>query len=449
MGKIGDISILGGGPAGLSVGYYANKAGIPFKIFEAGEEVGGLGLTHRIGDFLFDMGAHRFHDKDPEVTSEVSQLLGQDLVHIEVPSKIYDNGKLVSFPLTPLDLMVSLGPAFFTKAGLSLLQYRLRKDSLSDQHFESYAEKTYGRVIAERFLLNYSEKLWGYPCNKLSPIISGKRLRGLDLRTFLTEAILGSSKNTQHMEGAFYYPRYGFGMITQALADNSGKDHIKLNSKVTKIHHADGQITAIEINHDRRFDVEFVVSTLPVTLFLQLMNPEPDRYIRQLAKGLVYRNLILVAFFLDKPSITQYGTVYFPSYEYPFTRISEPRNRSVEMSPPGKTSLLVEIPCGPEDDYWNYKDDQIIEQILIHIRRIGWIEKKDLLGSYIRRISFAYPILTLGYESVISKISEYLDAFSNLHIIGRNGLYAFSSFHHQLLDGKLTVRKILREYFDA
>ena len=32
------IHILGGGPAGLSTGYYAQKSGLDFKIFESGFE---------------------------------------------------------------------------------------------------------------------------------------------------------------------------------------------------------------------------------------------------------------------------------------------------------------------------------------------------------------------------------------------------------------------------
>jgi protoporphyrinogen oxidase len=73
------LSVLGGGPAGLAVGYYARKAGISFTIYEASDHVGGNCVTLKHGDFLFDSGAHRFHDKIPEVTTKLNNCLAKIL----------------------------------------------------------------------------------------------------------------------------------------------------------------------------------------------------------------------------------------------------------------------------------------------------------------------------------------------------------------------------------
>ena len=70
------ISILGGGLAGLAVGHFARKHGFTFRIYEAGDEVGGNCRTFCRGDFRFDSGAHRFHDKDAAITNEIRRLLG-------------------------------------------------------------------------------------------------------------------------------------------------------------------------------------------------------------------------------------------------------------------------------------------------------------------------------------------------------------------------------------
>ena len=94
INKPGQITILGGGLAGLAVGYYAKKKGSPFTIYEAGNQIGGNCVTIKHGDFLFDSGAHRFHDKDAEVTKEIKMLLGEDLAKVERPSHIFDNGRL-------------------------------------------------------------------------------------------------------------------------------------------------------------------------------------------------------------------------------------------------------------------------------------------------------------------------------------------------------------------
>ena len=59
MSKPKHITILGAGPAGLAVGYYAQKNGLPFRIYEANNCIGGNSITLKHGDFLFDSGAHQ------------------------------------------------------------------------------------------------------------------------------------------------------------------------------------------------------------------------------------------------------------------------------------------------------------------------------------------------------------------------------------------------------
>ena len=95
------ITILGGGPAGLAVGYYAKKSGLPFMIYESKATPGGNCVTLRHEDFFFDSGAHRFHDKIDDITGEIRALLGEDLREIDAPSVIFRKGQLLRFPLRP------------------------------------------------------------------------------------------------------------------------------------------------------------------------------------------------------------------------------------------------------------------------------------------------------------------------------------------------------------
>ena len=71
------IHIVGGGPAGLSVGYYANKLDIDVSVFEASSSIGGNCKTLIDGEFRYDTGAHRLHDKNKSITKEIKTLLGK------------------------------------------------------------------------------------------------------------------------------------------------------------------------------------------------------------------------------------------------------------------------------------------------------------------------------------------------------------------------------------
>ena len=67
------IDIIGAGPAGLAVGYFAKKLGLNPIIYEKSGAIGGNCRTIVDGEFRYDTGAHRFHDKNDRVTSEIKR----------------------------------------------------------------------------------------------------------------------------------------------------------------------------------------------------------------------------------------------------------------------------------------------------------------------------------------------------------------------------------------
>ncbi|MDA0349510.1 MAG: NAD(P)-binding protein [Verrucomicrobia bacterium] len=205
-----EITILGGGPAELALSHYAREAGIGYKLFEANNRVGGNAITFRSGDFSYDSGAHRFHDKDSEITSDILNLMQNRIQKINALSQIYSNGKFIDFPLSPFNLASRMGFIEVLRAFISFVHGRLFQNT-KDGSFESMSRSKYGAYLADRFLLNYSKKLWGIDPNQLSPKAAGNRLKGLDLKTFLLEAIGGSKTKTTHLDGVFYYPTNGYG----------------------------------------------------------------------------------------------------------------------------------------------------------------------------------------------------------------------------------------------
>ncbi|MBU1701222.1 MAG: FAD-dependent oxidoreductase [Candidatus Eisenbacteria bacterium] len=431
------LKILGGGMAGLSTGYFAQKYGIPFTIYEADEQVGGNTKTFQHGDFRFDSGAHRFHDKDPLMTRELKLLLGDDLTEIHAPSQIYHNGRFINFPLSPLNLMFRLGPVSFLGGALDVLRSRL-KQSHKHQHFESFAVQTYGKDIAKRFLLNYSEKLWGSSCENLSIDIAGKRLKGLDLRTFLVESFMGRSAATRHMERAsFYYPLGGIQCIPDRMAGVCDSRNIRCGARVTKVFHTETRLQAMELNHAEivGLDRSEVVSTLPLPSFIQSLDPSPPEPLLEAARSLRFRSMVLVTHLLTKESVTNNATVYFPDSNFPFTRIYEPRNRDHSLSPVGFTSLVAEIPCQQGDAVWEADRDELIDRVRIHLIRMGWIHEGEIMDATIRRFSNAYPILERGYEEKVSRLNAYLSRFSNLKSEGRNAKFVYSWIHDMMRYG--------------
>jgi protoporphyrinogen oxidase len=434
------ITILGGGPGGLAVGYFARRNGLSFTLYEASDRTGGNAITLEHNGFRFDSGAHRFHDKDPGVTREVKQLLGDSLKKISAPSQIYTEGKFIDFPLSPFNLFIKLGPITFARASFDLLASRLKTEPASPT-FENLAVRTYGQTIADRFLLSYTEKLWGRPCDQLSPNISGRRLQGLNFSTLIKELFLGKRAKVGHLEGKFYYPELGYGGIVETLSEKCGDENLKCDARITRLNHRDGIIKAIEINGILNIEVDQVVSTLPLPILLNILDPAPEESILELANQLSFRNLIIVVVMLKQDRITNNASIYIPDPQMPFTRIYEPKNRSSAMSPPGMTSLCVEIPCGPKDELWALPEKELIEIVHTGLERLGLFQDGEVIDNYVHRMSHAYPILEVKLEEKIDQLHSYLTRFSNLKVLGRNGKFLYTHLHDMLRFGMDVIQE--------
>ena len=160
-----NIKILGGGPAGIAVAHYLSKSNIAFDLFEASNEIGGNAKTLKFDEFYFDTGAHRWHDKNPNITNEIIKIMSGELELVTAPSKIFWNNQLINFPITPINLLKSLPFKILIKILIENFSRLFQKRDYSN--FESMVYSQYGKTLSNLFLTNYSEKLWGIKSDKL------------------------------------------------------------------------------------------------------------------------------------------------------------------------------------------------------------------------------------------------------------------------------------------
>jgi protoporphyrinogen oxidase len=436
------ISILGGGLAGLFAAYHLKQAGFPVTVYEARDRIGGNCVTFRCGDFRLDSGAHRFHDKDRTATQTMRDLMGGSLRRTDAPSRIFSGGRFVDFPLSPLNLVKSLGVVDFARSTYQIARSRWAGKEDSDHDLKGYATRTYGSTIAERFLLNYSEKLWGMMPETLSSGLAKTRLKGLTIQGLLKEAILGEKAKTEHLDGAFYYPQLGMGAIADRLGDIIGSGNIRKSSRVTAIVHDGRWIEAIILNKHKVIDVDVVISTLPLRGFVELMEPSAGEAILAHAQRLRYRNLILVAFFLRKQTVTSDAVVYFPDKDFVFTRAYEPRNRSSFMAPAGRTSLVLEVPCDPGDGVWTMPDEQIVQLVLSQLSATGWVKPGEIMDTWVGRMDHAYPVVGVDAAEITGMVLGFLKTFTNLRVSGRNGRFVYCSIHDLMKESEEITREL-------
>ena len=431
------IDILGGGPAGLSVAYFARKKGYDICIHEGSSTVGGNCRTIKMGEYRFDTGAHRFHDKIFSITKEVKKLMGDDLKKINVPSKIYFDGRMIDFPISFSSLMKNLKLSEILKITTENL-FNILKTKVEYRNFEELAHAKYGPTLSNLFLINYTEKLWGARANELQTIISGNRLKNLNILSMIIEMIIKNRK-VKHLEGSFYYPKYGYGSIFDSIAKQIDYANINLNSKVKKIYHENKKIKEIELENGKIMKVKYLVNTLPINSIVQMLDPLPSENLIEKAGNLKFRNLKICLLELDFPKLSNNASIYFPDEHIAITRIYEPKNRSLQMAPKNKTSLAIEIPYTQGDRISILTDDEVIDMVKRTLIKEKLFKESDVLGNRLIDIKNAYPILKVGEEGNVRELVSFLQSFSNQKLIGRNVEFDYLHTHKIMDKAKLLV----------
>ncbi len=436
-----ELAILGGGPAGLGVAFYAHRAGLPFALVEGSSELGGMCRTLRCGEHLYDCGAHRFHDRDPEITRDLVELLGDDLVRVDAPSAIRDRGRYIDFPPTPLNAIFAYGLRDAARICLDLLRSRSHRRR-SAQSFEELAVSLFGETLARRILLNYSAKLWGLPCNQLSPDVATRRLQGMTLRSLIHE-LLSPGRKTEHLDGSFLYPRGGYGQIADALARTLPPESIRTSCEVVSLECDNGFVRRVHCSGGRKLEApERVISTLPLPLLVRFLGDALPDEARAAARRLRFRHLRLVFLRLKSAGMSGYASIYVPDPAFSVSRIYEPRNRSAAMAPDGETSVVVEVPCFPGDVIERLSDGELAERVVEELAALRLVNPSDILEERHHRVPNAYPVFSIDYARDIGVIQAALTSIVNLETLGRAGQFVYSHLHDQLRFGRDCVRRL-------
>lgn len=436
-----DLHIIGGGPAGLVAGYFAKQQNLTAQILEGSSELGGNCRTISFGEFMYDTGAHRFHDKNKDVTDIIKTLMGDELLKVNSPSKIFWKKKLINFPLEFSNIFKTLDKTIIIKIFLENI-INIFSSNKDNMNFKELSYKNYGKTLAELFLINYTEKLWGLKANDLNNKIAGDRLKGLNLSSIIEDLFKKNNINQKHLDGSFYYPKNGFGSIFKSIGDYVGQENISLNSNVVEIHHDNNLIKNLIVENNEAFPIKSLISTLPLNLLIKYLRPTAPKDIINISNNLKYRGLRLAIISLDLNSFSDNASIYYPQSNIPFTRIYEPKNRSKNMAPSDKTCIVVEVPCQPEDLIYNNSEDEFLDKIKYALSKYTHINESNIINTSSQKVPFAYPILDCNIDNKLNKIFSYLSIFKNLNLLGRSAEFKYLHTHDLFIRANQIVNTI-------
>ncbi len=441
------VVILGAGPAGLAAALELATRDCKVTVLEKQNCVGGNTASFNVAGIQVDYGSHRLHPaSDPEVLKCIRNLLGSDLLERPRHGRIRLLGRWIHFPLRPLDLLLRLHPRFAAGVAFDMAKKLFPSKPVNGaETFATLLEKGLGGTICREFYFPYATKIWGLNPAEISPTQAEKRVSANSIGKMIRRLIPSKSRTgAANTKGIFYYPRKGFGQISDSLCraaiDNGAE--VLLNLNISKIRSEDTRfrITVENGGERREIEADQIFSTIPITALCRLLDPPAPREVLDAAGALEFRAMILIYLVLEQDRFTEFDAHYFPETEFTFTRLSEPKNYSASQHPEGRTVLCAELPCSKSDDVWSKSDRELGELVKHGLSRAGLPVTCEISHVEIRRIPHAYPLYRVGYERPFETIDRWLDSVDGILTFGRQGLYAHDNTHHAMYMAQSAAR---------
>ena len=104
--------------------------------------------------------------------------------------------------------------------------------------------------------------------------------------------------------------------------------------------------------------------------------------------------------------------------------------------------LGLEYFCSKGDHIWNLSDKVIKKMAVDELAKMKLIQAEDVIDSTVERMEKTYPSYTGSYNQ-FHIIRDYLDRYSNLFLVGRNGMHKYNNADHSMLTAMTAVDNIL------
>lgn len=457
----GTTIVMGAGPAGLCSAYVLSKAGAKVTVVESASFVGGLARTIKrqteYGEFKFDIGGHRWFTKNDELNDLFKEVVDDELLWVNRISRIYFDGKFIDYPLKFKSALRSLSPVTGVRAvvdyGVSMLRRKFgHKEliSMEDRYRDQYGDTLYGL-----FFKNYSEKLWGRPCDQLSGDWVKQRTKDMSLWTAIKDMIKPSKGAVVSLIDEFMYPRNGFGRFSERLADGIRRNgnEILLSHPVQKIVIENGRVKGIQVkteNGVELMEADHFISSIPMTVLCKITEPPAPQDVIDAANSLDFRDIITVNLMLKKRQVTNDTWVYVHDKDVLFGRFHEPKNWSPAMVPGDEfTSLVVEYFCSRGDHIWNMSDEALVNlTVKDFIEKLHFFTADEVIGGFTLRATKAYPVYDLDYMAPLKKMKDFINSIDNLQYIGRGGSFRYNNTDHSVETGLLAAKNVLGGHYD-
>lgn len=425
-----EIGILGGGIAGLSLAYFLGEQA---EVLEKETRAGGLCRSFEKDGFTFDQGGHILFSRDQEILNLELSLLEGKLNKLQRSAACWFKNRFVKYPFEN-------GLAALDKEDAYECLFHFVSTTQRPQHnFEDWIYNTFGKGLAELYLLPYNEKIWKTKPSKMD-FQWVERIPRPPLEDIVKSALGIETEGYVH-QLHFYYPKEGgFETLPRTLEENIN-GRISKGFSVERISKTGSGWIVSNFSEERKY--KKLICAMPVFDLVKCL-PDVPTEVRHACENLAYNSLSVVLIGLDRPRKHQLVSCLFPQPDIIFHRLVFQDYFGKHYVPDGCSSMVCEITSKYGDEIWSMPEDKLIGRVVDDLSREGFIEKSEAITTAVQRTKYAYPVHDLGRARNFQIIKEFCKKI-DIDLCGRFAEFQYDNSDQVMRSAKTLSERVLNE----
>jgi len=420
-------AILGGGLSGLTLARLLHEQGEEVIVLEAEQEIGGLCRSKTDRGFTFDIGgSHIIFSRDTEVLGFMRKMIGGNEQRNTRNTKVFYKDRYVKYPFeNGLSDLPDDDRFFCINEFVKNLIAIEKGETPAPENFREWIYYTFGRGIAECYMVPYNEKIWKYPTDQMSLHWVDGRIPRPPVEDVIKSAIGIPTEGYTH-QSVFSYPiEGGIEALVRAIA-----------KPVLSFVHTGFRVTSIKKfgtvwhvgNGRETIEADRCICTMPVQHLLPCI-PGVSKDVQAACDALKYNSLICINIGI-RGAVPETSWMYIPEFSLGRTnRLSFPSGFSRNVAPEGCSSILAEITHHAGDKVSGMTDEELIREVTAMLETMGIVKPGQLVFSSAIRQPFAYVVYDLAYCKNIATVKKFCSGYG-IPLVGR-----FAQFEYLNMDG--------------
>jgi protoporphyrinogen oxidase len=424
------VAVVGAGLTGMSAAFHLDRAGVPRRLFERLDHVGGHAITLEEAGYRFDRTGHLLHLRDAQMKALSLGWIDDEVLEIERKSRIWSSGVYTRYPYQANTYGLPPDVAYECLSGF--IRAHFNADKVTPKTFEEFCLTHFGEGISRHFMIPYNTRLWGVSPSEITAAWCSRFVPLPKLEEVLAGAV-GKNDGELGYNARFHYPKHGIGKLAEGLGRATratkdielGKAPRAIDWRKKELHFADEVVT-----------YDALISTTPLPRLIDLLIDPPAEVAAAAAK-LRCTHLYYLDVALSSACKKDLHWVYVPEAKYPFYRVGCYSAFSPAMAPVGKSSLYVELADRAEPDLTT-----LLPKVAEGLLEMGLIDHPHAIKfARVRRIDYAYVVFDHQYYAATAAIQPFLDDAAIVSA-GRYGGWNYSSMEDALIFGRDAASKV-------